>query len=235
MRVGVPAGRGRLAGEAVARHRRDHDVEGVRRAAAVRRGIGQRIDDLQLLDDRAGPAVRDDERQRVLVLRADVDEVDVEPVDLGDELRQRVQLRLDLAPVVLGRPVARELLHRRELHALRRRRRRSPARASASRRCAGAGRRARSPGRSRWKGRMASLAAAAVDGGRGARGAPRDRSRGDCSTCPMVAVILVSRCALLELSSPHDAFGLLDATARDIYAVACRLKRPLWSAVPVLV
>ena len=30
-------------------------------------GIGQRLDDLQLLDDRAGPAVRDDERQRVLV------------------------------------------------------------------------------------------------------------------------------------------------------------------------
>ena len=59
--------------------------------AAVRRGIGQRPDDLQLLDDRAGPAVRDDQRQRVRVLRADVDEVDVEPVDLGDELRQGVE------------------------------------------------------------------------------------------------------------------------------------------------
>ena len=61
-----------------------------------------------------------------VVLRADVDEVDVEPVDLGDELRQGVQLRLALAPVVVRRPVARELLHRRELHALRRDRRRSP-------------------------------------------------------------------------------------------------------------
>ena len=69
-------------------------MERVLRAAAVRRGIGQRIDDLQLLDDRAGPAVGDDERQRVFMLRADVDEVDVEPVDLGDELRQGVQLRL---------------------------------------------------------------------------------------------------------------------------------------------
>ena len=28
-------------------------------------GIGQRLDDLELLDDRAGPAVRDDQRQRV--------------------------------------------------------------------------------------------------------------------------------------------------------------------------
>ena len=31
------------------------------------------------------------QRQRVLVLRADVDEVDVQPVDLGDEVRQGVQ------------------------------------------------------------------------------------------------------------------------------------------------
>jgi len=53
----------------------------------VRGGIGERTDDLQLLDDRARPAVTDDDRQRVLVLRANVDEVDVEPVDLGDEVR----------------------------------------------------------------------------------------------------------------------------------------------------
>ena len=45
--------------------------------------IGQRVDDLQLLDDRAGPAVRDDDRQRVVMSRADVDEMNVEPVDLG--------------------------------------------------------------------------------------------------------------------------------------------------------
>src|SRR5262245_13649338 len=82
-------------------------------------GIGERIDDLQLLDDRAGPSVRDDERQRILVFRTNVNEMDVEPIDLGDELRQRVQSRLALAPVVFGRPVARELLNGRELHALR--------------------------------------------------------------------------------------------------------------------
>ena len=61
----------------------------------------------------------DDERQRVFVVRANVDEVDVETVDLGHELREGVQPRLDLAPVVLGRPVPRELLHRRERSALR--------------------------------------------------------------------------------------------------------------------
>ena len=94
-------------------------MERVRRVAAVRRRIGERPDDLQLLDDRAGPAVRDDERERVLVLRADVDEVDVQPVDLGQEVRQAVQLGLASAPVVVRRPVAGELLHGRQRHALR--------------------------------------------------------------------------------------------------------------------
>ena len=84
-------------------------MERVRCAPAVRRGIGQWIDDLQLLDDRARPAVIDDQRQRVLMLRTDVNEVDVEPVDLGDELRQGVQPGLARAPVVVGHPVAREL------------------------------------------------------------------------------------------------------------------------------
>jgi hypothetical protein len=48
-----------------------------------------------------------------------VDEMDVLPVDLGFELRQRVQPRLGPAPVVVGRPIAGELLDRLQLHALR--------------------------------------------------------------------------------------------------------------------
>ena len=63
--------------------------------------------------------MRDDERQRIFVFRTDVNEMNVQPIDLGDELRQGVQFRLDLAPVVFCRPIARECLNRRELHALR--------------------------------------------------------------------------------------------------------------------
>ena len=48
-----------------------------------------------------------------------MDEVNVEPVDLGQELRQGVEFRLDLAPVVFARPIAGERLRCRELHALR--------------------------------------------------------------------------------------------------------------------
>jgi hypothetical protein len=97
----------------------NHQMERVRFAGAVRRGLGVRLDDLQLLDDRAGPPVGDDQRQRVLVPGADVDEMDVQPVDLGHEVRQGVQFPLARAPVVVGRPVAYELLHHHEPHALR--------------------------------------------------------------------------------------------------------------------
>ncbi len=94
------------------------------------RRIGKRIDDLQLFDNRAGPTVRDDQRQRIFMLRTNVNEMNVQPVDLGDELRQGVQFRLALAPVIIRRPIARDFLHRRELHALRFIRDRFPVRPS---------------------------------------------------------------------------------------------------------
>jgi hypothetical protein len=86
--------------------------------AAVSSRVGQLADGLEQLDDRAGPAVRHDQRQRVRVRRLHVDEVDVHPIDFGRELRQRVQLRLGLAPVVVRHPVMGELLQRSQLHTL---------------------------------------------------------------------------------------------------------------------
>jgi hypothetical protein len=43
----------------------------------------------------------DDDWQSIRMTGADVDEVNVEPVDRRDELRQRIELRLDLPPVVV--------------------------------------------------------------------------------------------------------------------------------------
>jgi hypothetical protein len=94
-------------------------VERVAGGSAVRGRVGERADDLEQFDDGARPAVGHDERQRVRVRRLHVDEVDVDAVDLRLELRQRVESRLTLAPVVLGRPEVREPLDRRRLHALR--------------------------------------------------------------------------------------------------------------------
>jgi hypothetical protein len=39
-----------------------------------------------------------------------MDEVDIQPVDFGDEIRYGVEPRLDLAPVVIGLPIAQNLL-----------------------------------------------------------------------------------------------------------------------------
>src|SRR5216117_2482489 len=55
----------------------------------------------------------------ILFFRTDVNEMDVQPVDIRDELRIAIELRLDLAPIVFRRPIAGKLLHRRERHALR--------------------------------------------------------------------------------------------------------------------
>jgi hypothetical protein len=84
----------------------------------MRRGVGKWIDNLQLFDDRAGPSVRDDERQRIFMLRTNVNEMNIQPVDFGDELRQGVQSCLALAPIVFRTAITRERLSRPELHAL---------------------------------------------------------------------------------------------------------------------
>ena len=84
----------------------------------MRRRISEWTDNLHLLDDRAGPSVRNDQRQGIFVFGTDVDEVNVESVDLGDELRQGVHFCFDLAPVILCRPIARQRLHRRQLYSL---------------------------------------------------------------------------------------------------------------------
>jgi hypothetical protein len=60
-----------------------------------------------------------DQRQGIFMFRTDVDEVNVQPIDLGDELRQGVEPRFHLPPVVFRSPIARERLDRRELYSLR--------------------------------------------------------------------------------------------------------------------
>ena len=70
--------------------------------------VGERADGVEQLDHRAGPTVSHDQRQRLLVPRLHVDEVDVHAVDLSDELRQRVQPLRDAPEVVLVQPVTTE-------------------------------------------------------------------------------------------------------------------------------
>jgi hypothetical protein len=115
----VPPGGGRFGGEAVAGYRGDHHVEGVLGRSAIVGGVGEWADDVEHLDDRAGPAMGDEQRQGTLVGGADVEEVDVQPVDLGHELGDGVESGLESAQVVAVGPVACQRLDGGQLHALR--------------------------------------------------------------------------------------------------------------------
>ena len=85
-------------------------MERVGRVAAVRPRVGQRADHVEELDERARPAVDEQQRGRVRLGRPDVQEVDRLAVDLGGELRVLVQPASCLAPVVAVDPVGGEAL-----------------------------------------------------------------------------------------------------------------------------
>ena len=76
----------------------------------MRGRIGQRLDHLVEFDHRTRPAMGDDQRHRLGMLRADVQEVNAEPVDLGGELRKAIEFRLARAPVIFLGPIAADIL-----------------------------------------------------------------------------------------------------------------------------
>ena len=102
--VAVPASLCRRAGEAVARQRRNDQVEGVPWIAAVGARIAERADDVEVLHDRGRPAVRKDQRRRIRLGGADVQEMDRLSVDRRRELGVGVQPRFPGAPVVAVAP-----------------------------------------------------------------------------------------------------------------------------------
>jgi hypothetical protein len=81
-----------LVREAAAGQRGHHHVEGVLRIGAVRGGIRQQRDELRHLEERARPAMRQDERQRPRALPALPDVMDPQTVHACAEVVERVQL-----------------------------------------------------------------------------------------------------------------------------------------------
>jgi hypothetical protein len=98
-------------GEAVAGQRRRDHREGVRGIAPEAGRVGEHRQDLVELPDRAGPAVREQERQRPGTAPLLVDEVQVDAGHLGRELAEAVEPRLVRAPVVAVLPVRDQVLH----------------------------------------------------------------------------------------------------------------------------
>ena len=89
----------------VAGQRGRDDREGVGGIAAEAAGIGQARDQLVELPDRAGPAVREQQRVRIRADAGLVDEVQVDARERDLELLERVELRLLGAPVEAVAPV----------------------------------------------------------------------------------------------------------------------------------
>ena len=87
--------------------------------AAETFGMGQRLDDVEELDDRSGPAMADDQRHGRRPAALFVNEVQVDAVYGGGELGEAVDRRFMLAPIELIQPVRAELLHVIEIGAVR--------------------------------------------------------------------------------------------------------------------
>jgi len=100
-----PAGRGQRGREGVPGQGRRDDMEGLARGR-----VDQWPDEMHEFGDRAGEAVRDQQRLAARLAGPDVQEVDVLAVDLGGELWVGVELRLGGVPVVAGAPVLGQLL-----------------------------------------------------------------------------------------------------------------------------
>src|SRR4029077_19553622 len=86
----------------------DNNVKGIFGFAAMDRRVCQRSNDLQKLDDRSGPSMRQDHRQGILVLCSDVNEIDSEAINLRSKLRQPIQSALNSTPIVARAPVVSE-------------------------------------------------------------------------------------------------------------------------------
>jgi hypothetical protein len=87
----APACFGRLVRKSKPRQGGNYDVKGFIGFTAMGSRVYERCDDLQKLDDRSRLSMRQYDRQSILVLRSDVNEVDPETVNLRAKLRQRIQ------------------------------------------------------------------------------------------------------------------------------------------------
>jgi hypothetical protein len=93
-------------------------VEGVRCVAAVLRRVRESVDGVEELDERTGPTMGQNERQRVLVPGTDVQKVNAQTVQPRPELRIAVDPPFEPVPVVVVPPVLEQradLLDRRPL------------------------------------------------------------------------------------------------------------------------
>ena len=86
----VPAAFRRFFGKAETGERRHDHIECVLRISAICSWIGQWSDHISKEEDRAGPSMSEDDRQRARMFRSYVDEMNAKAIDLGVELWEAI-------------------------------------------------------------------------------------------------------------------------------------------------
>jgi hypothetical protein len=100
----------RFERQAVAGERRRHDGEGVRGIAAKPRRVGEARDQLHELEDRAGPAVQQQQRARGWSFAGHMQKMQIDAAEGRLVLREAVEPRFLGAPIKDAAPVIDELL-----------------------------------------------------------------------------------------------------------------------------
>lgn len=106
--VHPPAGFGRLARKGISGERRDDEVI----------VFGERADHVHKFQHRTGPAMREQQRPCGRIGRADMDEMDIHPVQFDQEIGQCVQRGFAASPVIFGRPISSQFFHIGQWYAL---------------------------------------------------------------------------------------------------------------------
>ena len=101
----APAGLIRLAAEAEAGDGGDHHIKAGRVRAAMTRRVGERADQFEEFEHRAGPAMQQQKRHRVGALAAHMEEMQIDAIDRGEKLRLLIEPTLLRAPIEAGAPV----------------------------------------------------------------------------------------------------------------------------------
>src|SRR5882757_4186776 len=102
-------------GETISRHGWNHNVERIRGIPSMRRGVGQHRDDSHHFQERAGPPMCHDERDRSRTFAALVDEMNSGGIRRVSEMMESRELLHLCFPVELVSPVIANIFEEREI------------------------------------------------------------------------------------------------------------------------
>ena len=93
-------------------------MEGLCRIATMSRGVRQRLNNFNKLDDRTRPAMRGDEWCCVRHWRALMDEMDVQPINICNVVIEFIEATFLFTPIKFIAPIVNQVFHVFEISAV---------------------------------------------------------------------------------------------------------------------